>query len=325
MSGESEFNALVAKIRTLHTKLLGAMSVEQRQQRLKEVNWETGRYIVESVQDGELRAAYGQQLLAKLSERLSKDLGTGFSERNLLYSRNFFEEYNISQTSAKLTWSHYVSLLSLPDKGLRRRLEKEAVQKHLTHAELSRQVAQRKLETWLESEERTPPTPRKARFNLCKVVQRSHGEKPHLALDLGFHMTEPISTYRAVHLKDGDFVRWAKVNDGFQLKPVTCEAGERYCYRGFLQHVVDGDTLLVDMMLANGRGTLQRLRLRGVMAMEPGTPKGDECKKFVERLIKIGTRLKILTYGTDRYGRYVADVFVGRVFVNKHIMDNRLG
>lgn len=71
-------------------------------------NFEIGRQIVEYEQDGAHRAEYGKALLKELSASSSKDLGRGFSQRNLEYMRKFYLLYRdrapqISQTlSAKL-------------------------------------------------------------------------------------------------------------------------------------------------------------------------------------------------------------------------------
>ncbi|MBN2529096.1 MAG: thermonuclease family protein [Deltaproteobacteria bacterium] len=52
---------------------------------------------------------------------------------------------------------------------------------------------------------------------------------------------------------------------------------------------------------------------------------GERSKRFVERTINIGTRIKILTYGRDRYGRYVADVFFADIFLNELLMAKGMG
>jgi hypothetical protein len=132
-----------------------------RQHAAKSVNavltatyWLIGRRLVEYEQGGKGRAAYGSELLKRLSRDLQNRLGRGFSERNLEQMRQFYlhwqnpqtvsthlEEGNsqkISQTpSAKLSlgdapvfplpWSHYVRLLSVSDLTARRHYEAEAV------------------------------------------------------------------------------------------------------------------------------------------------------------------------------------------------------
>ena len=45
--------------------------------------WKIGKRIVEEEQEGETKADYGIQLIARLSEDLTTKYGRGFSERNL--------------------------------------------------------------------------------------------------------------------------------------------------------------------------------------------------------------------------------------------------
>jgi hypothetical protein len=52
--------------------------------------WHIGREIVEVEQAGEQRAGYGEEVIGRLSARLKKVFGKGFSERNLLSMRQFY-------------------------------------------------------------------------------------------------------------------------------------------------------------------------------------------------------------------------------------------
>ena len=57
---------------------------------------------------------YGEGIIKEYSKRLSKDLGKGFSKRNLWLMLKFYELKEKVQTlSAQLSWSHYCELLSL--------------------------------------------------------------------------------------------------------------------------------------------------------------------------------------------------------------------
>jgi hypothetical protein len=60
--------------------------------------WEIGRRIVEHEQGGEARAGYGEQLLERLADDLTKRLGKGFSIRNLRSFRAFYLSWQIRQT-----------------------------------------------------------------------------------------------------------------------------------------------------------------------------------------------------------------------------------
>jgi len=79
--------------------------------------FEIGRLIVEHEQDGDEKAGYGLQTLKALSTKLTLEFGRGFSKRNLENMRKFYLEYGKTQTVSaqfKLSWSHYVFLLSIP-------------------------------------------------------------------------------------------------------------------------------------------------------------------------------------------------------------------
>jgi predicted nuclease of restriction endonuclease-like (RecB) superfamily len=60
--------------------------------------WEIGRRIVEFEQGGKQRAAYGEELLQRLSDDLSARFGRGFSIRNLRTFRMFYLRRPIRQT-----------------------------------------------------------------------------------------------------------------------------------------------------------------------------------------------------------------------------------
>ncbi|MEX1040758.1 MAG: PDDEXK nuclease domain-containing protein [Pirellulaceae bacterium] len=122
--------------------------------------WEIGRRIVEVEQAGEDRAEYGQGLVKRLAEDLSSQFGRGFSERNLLYMRRFYQRWPIPQTvSAELKsphsdettsteqsrkfilpWSHYLTLLSVESDQACGFYEKEAIRGGWSIRQLKRQI-----------------------------------------------------------------------------------------------------------------------------------------------------------------------------------------
>ena len=55
--------------------------------------WQIGRRIVEEELCGETRAEYGKDLLKTLSRELEPQFGTGFSFRQLNFSRQFYLAY----------------------------------------------------------------------------------------------------------------------------------------------------------------------------------------------------------------------------------------
>ena len=68
--------------------------------------WLIGERIVKEEQQGNVRANYGEQIIAQLS----KELGKGFSERTLRDYRKFYllfpEQKDLAHVCAKLSWSH---------------------------------------------------------------------------------------------------------------------------------------------------------------------------------------------------------------------------
>ena len=60
--------------------------------------WEIGRRIVEFEQGGEARAGYGETLIQRLADDLSRQFGRGFSRQNLQQMRQFYLCWPIIQT-----------------------------------------------------------------------------------------------------------------------------------------------------------------------------------------------------------------------------------
>ncbi|MES1759625.1 PDDEXK nuclease domain-containing protein [Escherichia coli] len=135
--------------------------------------WEIGRRIVEFEQGGEARAAYGAQLIKRLSKDLSLRYKRGFSAKNLRQMRLFylfFQHVEFRQTvsgeltplgipqtpsaefpsakiwqtlSAKsfpLPWSTYVRLLSVKNPDARSFYEKETLRCGWSVRQLERQI-----------------------------------------------------------------------------------------------------------------------------------------------------------------------------------------
>lgn len=130
--------------------------------------WLVGERLVKHEQGGAERAAYGAELLKRLSRDLGSRLGRGFSERNLEQMRQFYLHWpnpktvsadsdppgttgNSQTLSAKslpafqsafpLSWSHYVRLLSVPEPAAKRYYETEALRGGWSVRQLDRQIA----------------------------------------------------------------------------------------------------------------------------------------------------------------------------------------
>lgn len=137
--------------------------------------WLIGCEIVQELQGGEERAAYGKQMLSDLSAQLAQRYGNGFSVPNLQNFRKFYLAYNArvistaqiqypagtksegpqiqyptgkeltsSQTSQdfspQLTWSHYRALMRVESIEARDFYEREAIECGWSKVQLERQI-----------------------------------------------------------------------------------------------------------------------------------------------------------------------------------------
>ena len=104
------------------------------------LNWETGKYIVEFEQKGNIKADYGKRLLEKLSKDLITRHGTGFSRSNIVYMRLFYIKYPKGVTASHLlSWSHYYELLKIKDDIERAFYEKQTIIENWSIRDLRRQ------------------------------------------------------------------------------------------------------------------------------------------------------------------------------------------
>ena len=73
---------LIKQIRALVKKSRESIA-QNINKEILQTYWQIGKHIVEFEQKGNVKAAYGKQLLINLSKELSLELGKGFSRSNL--------------------------------------------------------------------------------------------------------------------------------------------------------------------------------------------------------------------------------------------------
>lgn len=85
--------------------------------------WNIGRRIVEQEQNGNQRAEYGAAMMDALAAELTKEYGKSYSKRNLQYFRKFYQCFPdpeiVNSCVHNLTWTHFRSLLRVPDEDAR--------------------------------------------------------------------------------------------------------------------------------------------------------------------------------------------------------------
>src|SRR5659263_256095 len=82
--------------------------------------WHIGKVIVEEEQNGKEKAEYGKALIKELSEKLTKEYGRGFNERNLWHIRSFYLTFpKVNALRSELSWTHYRLLLRVENDDAR--------------------------------------------------------------------------------------------------------------------------------------------------------------------------------------------------------------
>jgi len=100
--------------------------------------WSIGKQVFE-ITGG--RAEYGELVIHKLSQRLTKDYGNGFSERNIKYMRQVYEAFpNSADACAELSWSHLRVLSQIERADIRELYVKECIEGRWSVRQLERQV-----------------------------------------------------------------------------------------------------------------------------------------------------------------------------------------
>ena len=133
--------------------------------------WNLGRRIFEEEQQGKDRADYGSYLIKNLATHLESEYGSGFSERQLKFCRQFYRLYPIGNAlRSQLNWTQYRLLIQIDDPAKREYYELESVNNAWTARETERQINSKLYERLLLSndkesvlavarKERIPETP----------------------------------------------------------------------------------------------------------------------------------------------------------------------
>lgn len=295
---------------------------QESQQRIEQSKvreaWETGKLIDEHVLLHKERAEYG----ARVIERLAKDLGSSATE--LGYMLKFARMYPIAPTSGELTWSDYRELLSLKDSAKRTEVSEKAAREKWDTKRIRSEVKRinQLTQTGTEPSERLSAKP--GILHAYRVVAGlEDGER---VLDLGFsNYYKPVEkiTFQPDDILE---VVWGAPNPNGLVQsrkeldvPVRSgeykklkDAGEDvlYTYKIEVLDIIDGDTIKAVIDLGFGFRTVQTLRLRGIDAPELPTADGKAAKEFLEKLLAPSSKVLIRTVKSDKYDRYLADIFM---------------
>ncbi len=267
--------------------------------------WTVGKYIHEHILKNKERADYGKYVF----ERLAADVGR--DSKTLLRIVQFYRAYPIVAGQRQLTWEHFKGLMTVKDIAERKKLEEKVVRNEWTTGKLWKYLrTKRELEA---PPDENKPIPQlkftRGKLNTFQVAEIS--ENGNAVLDLGFRQQAEVKLEKGQRFTAGDCAKLTLGKDGRpRLKKVEAKKEELFAYPVEVKKVIDGDTLLVRISWWAGFSIEQKLRLRGIDCPEMDTDEGKAAKKFVEGRLK-GAVVVIKTHKdtTDRYDRYLADVF----------------
>lgn len=120
-----------------------------------ESNWLLGHQIIEEEQGGKHRAEYGKNMFKYLSQDLTIEFGTSYSERNLRNYRQFYLTFPIwNALRSELSWTHYRHLLRVKNEKARVFYIEESIANGWSYRALERQINSLYYERLLSSNER---------------------------------------------------------------------------------------------------------------------------------------------------------------------------
>lgn len=198
---KGQMDKLVGDVRTL--------LAQARQATARAVNtamvttyWMIGRRIVEEEQNGKDKAAYGQQILQKLSAALESEFGNGFSYANLRNMRQFYQTYPSEEICytlcSKLDWSHNRLIMRVADSNARYYYLKEAAAEGWSVRALERNIQSHYYQRQLAAQAcDVPQTPQPSEPNPIDV--RSFVKDPYV---LEFVGLPPYPDHRENQLEE---------------------------------------------------------------------------------------------------------------------------
>ena len=223
---------------------------------------------------------------------------------------------------APLTWSHVKELLAVPDEAVRKRLTSKALQENWKVRRLRLQIQKERGPKHLQPKTtgglKEPPRREPGIFRVKPLSLLDGGSEP--VVDLGFDIYEPLRG-RLSQAEEGTPLSWDARKKTWQ-KAGTKE--DFYYYHARLERIVDGDTLLAHIFIHGRVLRRQYLRLRGLDAPPIAGAAGKRVKRRLEKKLRGNTRILLRTHLTDRYDRFIADVWAGPVYLNQALLDTGL-
>ncbi len=201
--------------------------------------WNIGKIIM-NLQDGDIRASYGEKALNELSIKLTQEYGKGFSANNIRRMRKFYSLFPIRSTvSNELSWSHYIEIIKIEDKLKRNFYLQETVNSNWSVRELQRQIHSLLYERLISN------------ANTDKILQLA--EKGHIIKETKDIIKDPL-VLEFLDLKDNDkyYEYDLEKNILEHLKEFLLELGKGFTFVGSQVKITIGnDQFYPDLVFYN--------------------------------------------------------------------------
>ncbi len=271
--------------------------------------WEVGGLIQAHLLAIKAKAGYGDQVIA----RMAKDVG--ISERILYESLRFHRSFPILHARSKLTWTHYRRLIKLPSDDERYLLAQKADRYGWSTRELAAQIHACSLPPKsLKQPQQSPVARLRAKRGqpwTYRLIETPGGRGLRLDLGFGILLKRPLD--RLDNPQEGTLVEAVRgPGDGepvFRLLEVSDTRAAFYSYLAYVERVIDGDTIWLDVDCGFQVWTRQKVRLRGIDTPELRTREGQQARAFVASALSANTSVAVTTTKPDKYDRYLADLF----------------
>lgn len=289
------------------------------------IYWRMGRFIRQYILHGADRAKYGERLYQHLEKEIPFKADT--LQRTVQFFKEFPKEFSIQATLPKLGWGHYRALMGIEDLNQRKILQVKAVQENLNVRQLQHLVSKENSDgaahslskpktvhkKFKLSPEGIPQLPiERGSLSAYQVMTPVSLQTPpgFIVVDCGFEEWFEIPGFPKNKFKAGDIIESLKTEaEHFRIKKSSQPKTNLYTFKAMLERVVDADTFIFHVDCGFHLWSRQRLRLRHINCPELSTPEGKKAKRFIEETIKDCEFCIIKTYSSDKYDRYLVDIF----------------
>lgn len=307
----ADYRKLIADIRKEMEH--GLKRVEELLERQKVLSyWAIGRRINTYLKTHQMPPG----TIGSLYDELSRDLE--MHGRTLWQCEQFFRYFPKFKPDKDLKWTHYRYLLNIPDAIQRQawiaRIKKEKINTTQLRLMLMPAGATDDLPAF---DLKNPTRGKLYTYRLLRAGEVENFDVPWF-VDIGFAGCVEAPAFSEARRRrpaskavlDNKYLYTSQKIDGiYGLKVSDAKVSDLFTFRGKVRRWADADTPIVLIDQGFGKWIIQRLRLNGIDAPEIDTLAGQRAKKWIENELKDAENLVIKTYKTDKWDRYLVDVF----------------